>query len=291
MVKVSIGVPVYNVNEYLRECLDSILNQTFQDFEVLLVDDGSTDGSYNICYEYDQKSDKIRYYHQNHKGIDDTRNLILREADGDFITWIEATDSVEPDYLQHLVDIQNKSNADIVISGFKEYREREFSQSVNLKPYFEELEDNEYTNVDKYRALVLFLSHWTSFFYSWGKLVSMRTHLGVMYPKEFINKDMATTYKLYLHTNNIVVDGEELYNHHIIDERVTLGDRDILADYEDKQRVLDEMMMITEIMNFNVAAVRDLCSQVMNNEYNAAMEKLSESWKPKLDKLRSELAD
>ena len=169
MVKVSLGVPVYNANEYLRECLDSILNQTFQDFEVLLVDDGSTDGSYNICYEYAQKSDKIRYYHQNHKGIDDTRNLILREADGDFITWIEATDSVEPDYLQHLVDIQNKSNADIVISGFKEYREKEFSQSVNLKPYFEELEDNEYTNIDKYRALLLFLSHWTSFFYSWGK--------------------------------------------------------------------------------------------------------------------------
>src|SRR5699024_11765564 len=66
---------------------------------------------------------------------------------------------------------------------------------------------------DKYRALVLFLSHWTSFFYSWGKLVSMRTHLGVMYPKEFINKDMATTYKLYLHTDNIVVDREELYKH------------------------------------------------------------------------------
>ena len=290
MVKVSIGVPVYNANEYLRECLDSILNQTFQDFEVLLVDDGSTDGSYNICYEYDQKSDKIRYYHQNHKGIDDTRNLILREADGDFITWIEATDSVEPNYLQHLVDIQNKSNADIVISGFKEYREREFSQSVNLKPYFEELEDNEYTNIDKYRALLLFLSHWTSFFYSWGKLVSMRTHLGVMYPKEFINKDMATTYKLYLHTNNIVVDGEELYNHHIIDERVTLGDRDILADYEDKQRVLDEMMMITGIMNFKVPEVKDLCRQYMNKVYQETKSQLSENWRPKLDQLRDELA-
>ena len=290
MVKVSLGVPVYNANEYLRECLDSILNQTFQDFEVLLVDDGSTDGSYNICYEYDQKSDKIRYYHQNHKGIDDTRNLILREADGDFITWIEATDSVEPDYLQHLVDIQNKSNADIVISGFKEYREKEFSQSVNLKPYFEELEDNEYTNIDKYSALLLFLSHWTSFFYSWGKLVSMRTHLGVMYPKEFINKDMATTYKLYLHTNNIVVDGEELYNHHIIDERVTLGDRDILADYEDKQRVLDEMMMITGIMNFKVPEVKDLCRQYMNKVYQETKSQLSENWRPKLDQLRDELA-
>ena len=290
MVKVSLGVPVYNANEYLRECLDSILNQTFQDFEVLLVDDGSTDGSYNICYEYAQKSDKIRYYHQNHKGIDDTRNLILREADGDFITWIEATDSVEPDYLQHLVDIQNKSNADIVISGFKEYREKEFSQSVNLKPYFEELEDNEYTNIDKYRALLLFLSHWTSFFYSWGKLVSMRTHLGVMYPKEFSNKDMATTYKLYLHTNNIVVDGEELYNHHIIDERVTLGDRDILADYEDKQRVLDEMMMITEIMNFKVPEVKDLCRQYMNKVYQETKSQLSENWRPKLDQLRDELA-
>ena len=290
MVKVSIGVPVYNVNDSLRACLDSILNQTYQDFEILLVDDGSTDGSYNICYEYAQKTDKIRYSHQNHQGEADTKNKILREADGEFITWVEATATIEPTYLEHLVKVQEESQADIVITGFKEYQNQNLTQTVSLKPYFLKLEEQEFVKIDQFKALLLFLSEWTSFFYGWGKLISMRTHLGVMYPKEFSNRDLATTYKLYLHTQNIYVDGSTLYNRNLNDERLTIGDRDLLADYEDKQRVLDEMMMITEIMNFKVPEVKDLCRQYMNKVYQETKSQLSENWRPKLDQLRDELA-
>lgn len=290
MVKVSIGVPVYNVNDSLRACLDSILNQTYQDFEILLVDDGSTDGSYNICYEYAQKTDKIRYSHQNHQGEADTKNKILREADGEFITWIEATATIEPTYLEHLVKVQEESQADIVITGFKEYQSQNLTQTVSLKPYFLKLEEQEFVKIDQFKALLLFLSEWTSFFYGWGKLISMRTHLGVMYPKEFSNRDLATTYKLYLHTQNIYIDVSTLYNRNLNDERLTIGDRDLLADYEDKQRVLDEMMMITEIMNFKVPEVKDLCRQYMNKVYQATKSQLSENWRPKLDQLRDELA-
>ncbi|MGK4047092.1 glycosyltransferase family 2 protein [Ligilactobacillus salivarius] len=290
MVKVSIGVPVYNVNDSLRACLDSILNQTYQDFEILLVDDGSTDGSYNICYEYAQKTDKIRYSHQNHQGEADTKNKILREADGEFITWVEATATIEPTYLEHLVKVQEESQADIVITGFKEYQSQNLTQTVSLKPYFLKLEEQEFVKIDQFKALLLFLSEWTSFFYGWGKLISMRTHLGVMYPKEFSNRDLATTYKLYLHTQNIYIDVSTLYNRNLNDERLTIGDRDLLADYEDKQRVLDEMMMITEIMNFKVPEVKDLCRQYMNKVYQATKSQLSENWRPKLDQLRDELA-
>ncbi|MGK4078777.1 glycosyltransferase family 2 protein [Ligilactobacillus salivarius] len=290
MVKVSIGVPVYNVNDSLKACLDSILNQTYQDFEILLVDDGSTDGSYNICYEYAQKTDKIRYSHQNHQGEADTKNKILREADGEFITWVEATATIEPTYLEHLVKVQEESQADIVITGFKEYQNQNLTQTVSLKPYFLKLEEQEFVKIDQFKALLLFLSEWTSFFYGWGKLISMRTHLGVMYPKEFSNRDLATTYKLYLHTQNIYVDGSTLYNRNLNDERLTIGDRDLLADYEDKQRVLDEMMMITGIMNFKVPEVKDLCRQYMNKVYQETKSQLSENWRPKLGQLRDELA-
>ena len=290
MVKVSIGVPVYNVNDSLKACLDSILNQTYQDFEILLVDDGSTDGSYNICYEYAQKTDKIRYSHQNHQGDADTKNKILRDADGEFITWVEATATIEPTYLEHLMKVQEESQADIVITGFKEYQNQNLTQTVSLKPYFPELEGQEFVKIDQFKALLLFLSEWTSFFYGWGKLVSMKAHLGVMYPKEFSNRDLATTYKLYLHTQEIYVDGRTLYNRNLSGERVTLGDRDLLSDYEDKQRVLDEMMMITEIMNFRVPEVKDLCYQYMNKAYQNTQRQLSESWRPKLDQLRDELA-
>lgn len=290
MVKVSIGVPVYNVNDSLKACLDSILNQTYQDFEILLVDDGSTDGSYNICYEYAQKTDKIRYSHQNHQGEADTKNKILRETDGEFITWVEATATIEPTYLEHLVKVQEESQADIVITGFKEYQNQNLTQTVSLKPYFLKLEEQEFVKIDQFKALLLFLSEWTSFFYGWGKLISMRTHLGVMYPKEFSNRDLATTYKLYLHTQNIYVDGSTLYNRNLNDERLTIGDRDLLADYEDKQRVLDEMMMITGIMNFKVPEVKDLCRQYMNKVYQETKSQLSENWRPKLGQLRDELA-
>ena len=75
MVKVSIGVPVYNVEEYLRACLDSIMNQTFKDFEVIMVDDGSTDNSFNICQEYVAKDSRFKLIYQANSGVARARNI------------------------------------------------------------------------------------------------------------------------------------------------------------------------------------------------------------------------
>ena len=114
MVKVSIGVPVYNVEAYLRECLDSIMNQTFKDFEVIMVDDGSTDNSFDICQEYVARDKRFKLIHQENKGNGGSRNTCLKYMNGEFITWIDSDDVIKPNYLEKLLQVQKETDAQII---------------------------------------------------------------------------------------------------------------------------------------------------------------------------------
>ena len=114
MVKVSIGVPVYNVEVYLRECLDSIMNQTFKDFEVIMVDDGSTDNSFSICQEYVAKDNRFKLIHQENKGLAGARNTCIKNMHGEYITWIDSDDKIKPDYLEKLLQVQVETGAQII---------------------------------------------------------------------------------------------------------------------------------------------------------------------------------
>lgn len=106
---VSIIVPVYNVEKYLDKCIDSILDQTFTDFELLLVNDGSTDNSGNICDEYAKKDNRIRVFHQENNGVSSARNKGLRVANREWITFIDSDDDVAPRYIEDLIMDSNKS--------------------------------------------------------------------------------------------------------------------------------------------------------------------------------------
>lgn len=110
--KISIIVPVYNVEKYLRRCLDSIVDQTFTDFELLLVDDGSTDQSGKICDEYNEKDARIKVFHKENGGVSTARNLGLDNAIGEYVSFVDSDDWVEPNYCQTLVD--NIGDADIM---------------------------------------------------------------------------------------------------------------------------------------------------------------------------------
>ena len=98
MPRISIGVPFHNVEEYLPQCLDSILRQTFTDFEVIMVDDGSTDGSFEICQKYASKDSRFKLIHQENGGVAKARNNCLRHMTGDFIAWVDSDDWIEDDY-------------------------------------------------------------------------------------------------------------------------------------------------------------------------------------------------
>ena len=111
--KVSVIVPVYNVEPYLRRCLDSILAQTFTDFEAILVDDGSTDGSGAICDEYAAMDNRFMVVHQENKGVAKARLTAFEHSRGELITFIDADDYVSDNYIKHLYDGICKNGVDV----------------------------------------------------------------------------------------------------------------------------------------------------------------------------------
>lgn len=105
--KVSVIMPVYNSSNYLRTCLDSVVSQTYSNFEIVLVDDGSTDGSQNICDEYASIFNNINVYHIDNKGVSNARNFGISKAKGELVTFVDADDWVEKDILENLVSMIN----------------------------------------------------------------------------------------------------------------------------------------------------------------------------------------
>ena len=117
MLKVSIIVPIYNAEKYLRKCINSILEQTFKNFEVVLVDDGSTDNSANICDEYAARDDRVVVIHKGNGGVSSARNTGLNIACGEYIIFVDSEDYVSKNMIEKMVD--KIDDADMVISSIK----------------------------------------------------------------------------------------------------------------------------------------------------------------------------
>lgn len=111
---VSVIIPVYNVENYLRECIDSVINQTYRNIEIILVDDGSTDSSGKICEEYLDKDPRVTVIHQKNSGLSAARNAGFDACTGKYVYFIDSDDYIDPGALATLVDIAEKDNSDIV---------------------------------------------------------------------------------------------------------------------------------------------------------------------------------
>ncbi len=117
-VLVSVIIPVYNAEKYIRKCLESLIDQTFQDFEGIIVNDGSTDDSRNIIVEYIKNfPEKFRVYDKENGGQSSARNLGLEKASGKYVTFLDADDYIKTDYLERLAGTAEKNNCDVVFSG------------------------------------------------------------------------------------------------------------------------------------------------------------------------------
>ena len=120
MKKVSLIVPVYNSEEYIGKCLDSILNQTYQNFEILVVNDGSKDNSWKIIEEYKSKyPDKIVAINQENKGVAVTRNESVRKANGEYIMFVDNDDFLDKDYIETFMKEADEGNYDIIFGGYR----------------------------------------------------------------------------------------------------------------------------------------------------------------------------
>ena len=123
MKKISVIVPVYNAEQFLKKCIDSILNQTYNNIELILVDDGSLDNSLSICEEYSKKDRRVKVLHKVNGGVSSARNIGLEHASGDLISFIDADDALENDMYEYLLKIMEESNADISHCGYKRLNE------------------------------------------------------------------------------------------------------------------------------------------------------------------------
>lgn len=128
---ISVIIPVYNVEEYLRECIDSVLSQTYENYEIILVDDGSTDNSGRICDEYAEKNDKISVIHKQNGGLSDARNKGLSLAKGEYIYFLDSDDYIISECFAELVSIIEKENSDFVFFDAKSFEHS--NKSFNIE--------------------------------------------------------------------------------------------------------------------------------------------------------------
>lgn len=170
MPKISVIIPVYNVEKYLNRCVDSILNQSLQDFEIILVNDGSTDSSPKICDEYVQQDERIRVIHKQNARVAAARNDGIKTAKGEFISLIDSDDWIEPTMLEEMYSTATQFGCDFVMCDFtKKGKEVEYTVS---QPISEGFYNRERIEKELFKCLIMFeniefpptISNWTCLF-------------------------------------------------------------------------------------------------------------------------------
>lgn len=218
---ISIIVPVYRVEPYLRKCIDSILEQTYKDLEILLIDDGSPDQCGIICDEYAQKDIRIRVFHTENRGLASARNLGLDNARGDYIGFVDADDWIEPDLYEVLID--KIQDADISACGFwYEYQNKQRKWNYSQETAF--------SGVEALRALINGDLKNTV----WSKLYRKECWAAIRFPEGRVHEDIATTYRILLKEYKVVSTPSYLYHYRQRDDSIA-GTRSMehLIDYWD----------------------------------------------------------
>lgn len=214
-MKFSILVPVYNVEKYIEQCVDSLLSQSYQDFEIILVDDGSTDSSGEICDRYEKENpETIKVIHKKNQGLVSARDAGIKSASGDVAIFVDSDDFVESDLLATVTDSFKKHpDADMVIYSFSYYADGKCSQRK------ETVSDNEYvfdqSNKTELYSFLMFTSKVTSL---WTKAVRIDVLRAdsldySLYYKNNMAEDQFRSIQLFTKANKAVYINEPLYNY------------------------------------------------------------------------------
>lgn len=201
---ISIVVPIYKVEKYLERCIKSILEQTYTNLEVILVDDGSPDSCPMICDTYQQLDSRIKVIHKINGGLSDARNAGLEIATGKYIAFIDSDDFINCHFIERLYNLCVNSNTQIAICDFQSVRkeqEVQMQQETIKTSMFSSKEMLEKIYGDEHIVAIV----------AWNKLYQRELFEDIRYPKGKINEDEFTTYKLFSKANKIAFTNEKLY--------------------------------------------------------------------------------
>ena len=205
MPKASVIVPVYNVEAYLEKCVRSILQQTEGDFELLLVDDGSTDGSGQLCESLAKTDSRIRVIHQENQGLGGARNTGIREAKGDWLLLVDSDDWIEPEILEKSLEAGLREEADMVVFPFRSVDE----EGRELAVFREDIPVGRAFALKERKDILLTAP------VAWNKLyrTAFFRETGLVYPSRVWYEDIRTTPKLMALARRMVFIGDIGYNY------------------------------------------------------------------------------
>lgn len=224
--KLSVIIPVYNVEEYLRACLDSLLVDVPSGVEIILVDDGSTDESLEICKEY-IRYPFVRLLQQENKGLSGARNTGIVAAKGEWLAFVDSDDMVRNDYFSTLLKaIENGPETDVIIFRLKMFEE-EVQASKDLVTGYK---TEKYRTINKKEAMATLLGT-TYLNMAQNKVYKKNLFETIKYPEGRIYEDIATTYRLYERAKKIAIYDDELYLYRLRPGSISHTSKSVTAWY------------------------------------------------------------
>lgn len=248
---ISIIVPVYNVQEYLKNCINSILNQSYKNIEIILVDDGSTDESSSICDLYVKKDNRIKVIHKENGGLSDARNMGIKSARGKYITFVDSDDYLDENYVKVLYILITENNSDIACSRMKK------TDSLNDKIINKNEKINIYNSIDAIKEILYQRNIDNS---APSKLFKKDLFENILFPVGYAFEDLDTMYKLFLQANKIV---STTNNYYLYYQR----QGSILHTVKDK--TINDLLTIIDNMNKNLISYGELKAPLMARTLNA----------------------
>ena len=206
--KISVIVAVFNVEKYLKKCVESILNQTYQNLEVILINDGSTDQSGDICNEYAQKDNRVKVISRENRGIAFTRNEGLDTATGDYITFVDSDDYIHPQMYELMMKKLRDNHADVVACDYLEIPENE---AVSMGQLDVDKIDIDIIQTKQEKKKYIYLDKYVDALLVWNKIIKKELWDGIRCPKDKIYEDETITFRTLYYAQKIVYLNEKLY--------------------------------------------------------------------------------
>ena len=211
---ISVIVPVYKVEEYLPQCLDSICGQTYQNLEILLVDDGSPDRCGEICDQYAARDSRIRVLHKQNGGLSDARNAGMQQMSGSYLMFVDSDDMLPPDAVQTLFETALSENAELVIGDHRRFSEMLPEENLKKKT----VEVHRLTGSEAMRDM---LQNGCA---AWARLYQREIHQHIPFPVGEINEDEAIAIQILENCTRVVKTSEVVYYYRCRPESITTSD-------------------------------------------------------------------
>ena len=264
---ISLIVPIYNVENYLWSCLDSIAKQTYSNIEVLLVNDGSPDGSGVICQEFVASDSRFRYIKKANGGLSDARNVGIARAQGEFLSFVDSDDWIEPTYVEDLYRAALFNDAEVVVSNYKKFDVKDNCYWIHV---FDDYYETHYSGEELIQQLPALERKDFSFTTSWGILFAHRLFDAISFPKGKTIEDTRTNYRLFAESRRLTYIHKALYNYRVgVDSISSSITEKLLVDVLE---CLMERMAVYAIKGWNIKDERENIVGNLKMRYNQAKE-------------------